>query len=159
MNFILSYSTKAEFKAEWKFEASFIKSNKIGNRYSLSGLTDYTSLLVFFSAFLFFISSWSRMAYTYKLFNYFKRFYMHSNKKQIYCSILLCEPNLFFSLNTQSKSIEVLRAIISTKKVGFVLHKQSSLSWCCGKAFRNEYLLYVIVIFNLKFWKNRWAMY
>ena len=37
---------KAEVKAEWNFEQSFIKSNKIGNRCSYSGSTDYTSLLV-----------------------------------------------------------------------------------------------------------------
>ena len=29
-----SYPMKAEVKAEWNFEQSFIKSNKIGNRYS-----------------------------------------------------------------------------------------------------------------------------
>ena len=29
-----SYPMKAEVKAEWSFEPSFIKSNKIGNRYS-----------------------------------------------------------------------------------------------------------------------------
>ena len=29
-----SYPLKAEVKAEWNFEQSFIKSNKIGNRYS-----------------------------------------------------------------------------------------------------------------------------
>ena len=51
MNFILiirSYPMKAEVKAEWNFEPSFIKSNKIGNRYSSSGSTDYTSLVVSF---------------------------------------------------------------------------------------------------------------
>ena len=31
---IRSYTMKAEVKAEWNFELSFIKSNKIGNRYS-----------------------------------------------------------------------------------------------------------------------------
>ena len=29
-----SYPINAEVKAEWNFEQSFIKSNKIGNRYS-----------------------------------------------------------------------------------------------------------------------------
>ena len=29
-----SYPMKSEVKAEWNFEQSFIKSNKIGNRYS-----------------------------------------------------------------------------------------------------------------------------
>ena len=29
-----SYPMKAEVKADWNFEPSFIKSNKIGNRYS-----------------------------------------------------------------------------------------------------------------------------
>ena len=29
-----SYPMKAEVKAEWNFEQSFIKINKIGNRYS-----------------------------------------------------------------------------------------------------------------------------
>ena len=28
------YPMKAELKAEWNYEPSFIKSNKIGNRYS-----------------------------------------------------------------------------------------------------------------------------
>ena len=36
----------ADVKAEWNFEPSFIKSNKMGNRNSLAGSTDYTSLLV-----------------------------------------------------------------------------------------------------------------
>ena len=31
---VRSYPMKAEVKAEWTFEQSFIKSNKIGNRYS-----------------------------------------------------------------------------------------------------------------------------
>ena len=42
---LLSYP-KAEVKAEWNFEQSLIKSNKIGNRYSWLGSTDCTSLLV-----------------------------------------------------------------------------------------------------------------
>ena len=29
-----SYPMKAKVKAEWNFEQSFIKNNKIGNRYS-----------------------------------------------------------------------------------------------------------------------------
>ena len=29
-----SYAMKADVKAEWNFEQSFIESNKIGNRYS-----------------------------------------------------------------------------------------------------------------------------
>ena len=31
---IRSYPMKAEDKAEWNFEQSYLKSNKIGNRYS-----------------------------------------------------------------------------------------------------------------------------
>ena len=31
---VRSYAMRAEVKAEWNFEQSFIKSNKIGNRYS-----------------------------------------------------------------------------------------------------------------------------
>ena len=33
-NVLRSYAMKVEVKGEWNFEPSFIKSNKIGNRYS-----------------------------------------------------------------------------------------------------------------------------
>ena len=41
-----SYPMQAAIKPESSFEPSFIQRNKIGNMYSYSGSTDFTSLLV-----------------------------------------------------------------------------------------------------------------